>query len=596
MSAAMLAARSPREAYRALLAAQLPAVDHGGAPTLGELEGLSPQCFIDESGGSASGSSGPVSDAATAAVSARTELTALLPAGDLNGTGGADVLDYRLGVSHGAIDAGVTARSARTGAALWSRVMRGAKGSLSFPFPDVDRVGPTNRPGVLLVDESEPLSETGTAQVTLTVRALSGSGEQLWTRTLTGQVSIHGETETLTNFPVLIGDIHDVARPGHDLLVDVLNGTSTFSGSGAATDQPEIISAKTGVVATRGPVASSSDGPPEVMPVPSLNRDRLDDLAVIKPGTDGRIVTERGDTGARIWVSTGVPVGENGEVAPVGHLTGSAAPDLVVSNNPEFGGGRSTVSLINGATGRLLWTVPAQCGFRLGKAGPKREPAVGLIDAIGDRGGSESQTARAAISARARNGDVIYHRAMAATVKVATSPSGSSSSSFAIRIQPIGDVQPDGSQDLVVGLTAKSGHHLARVHGVLSGRDGRLIHEPAGSATEGSLQRGNGVDFVTVEPRGTGLELTGYDGATGDRLYARRLAHSTGLKRQLAYGVRVSGHSCSDLVISGTTKTRGLIGLFDANAHPLWTVTASRTELVGGHRHVGSRPAHFCVA
>lgn len=596
MSAAMLAARSPRQADRALLAAQLPAVDHGGAPTLGELEGLSPQCLVDESGGSGSASTGPAPDAAAAAVSAHTELTALLPAGDLNRNDGPDVLDYRLGVSHGVIDAGVTARSARTGAALWSRVMLGTKYSLSIPFPDVDRVGPANRPGVLLVDQSEPFTETGTTLDTLTVRALSGSGAPLWTTKLTGQLRVQGDTETLTNFPVVIGDIHDVARRGHDLLVDVINVTGKLDGSENGSDQAEIISARTGVVEARGPVARSRVAAPEVVPVPSLNRDRLDDLAVIDPGTNGRIVTERGDTGARIWASSGVPVGGDGQITSVGHLGGSAAPDLVVSNDAEFGGAHSTVSLINGVNGRLMWTVPAQCGFRLGKAGPKRVPAVGLIDRTGERGDSKSETVRAAFSARERNGDVVYHRAMAATIKVATSPSGFSSSSFAILIQPIRDVQPDGSNDLVVGLTAKSGHHMARVHGVLSGRDGRLIHEPAGVATAGSLQRGSGVDLVTFEPRGSGLELSAYDGATGNRFYARRLVGSTGLKRQLAYGVRVSGHSCSDLVVSATNKTRALVGLLDANSQPLWTVTASRTELRGGHRHVGKRPVHFCLA
>jgi hypothetical protein len=503
-------------------------------------------------------------------------------------------LDFRLGDAHDAINGGVTARDGRTGAPLWSRSLDGAKGGISFPVPDPDEVGTPAKPGVLLINELEPI---GGGAVTLTVTAISGAGKQVWTQTLTGQITITGDTETLTNVPIAIGDIHDVGTSGHDILVDVVNATLSESGAGAGSDQPEIISAADGSITTRGAPITSTAGVPEALPVPDLNGDGLDDLAVLEPGSGravaerGDIVAERGDTGAVIWTAVGVPVGQDADLEPVGYVSSASTEDLVVTNDNDDFSGNSTVSLVDGATGALLWTHTAACAFEIDKTGPKLRPAVGLVTDVTSDSGPKFSSARLSLAPRYSNGKVVFKRTI---VVKATTTKSAHTSSFEVEFSTFGDVQPDGAQDLLIGLKTTIGTHTVRRRGVLSGRDGTLISEPLGFPTDGSLRRGAGTDLVKPLKGQHDVLLAGYDGATGKRYYQHQLAGTQGLRPRLAIGVRVTGHHCSDLSISASHKTRQLIGLFDAAAQPLWTVVSN--QLVGGQVHKAKTPSRYCLA
>jgi hypothetical protein len=591
ISAALFAARSPQLAYQPLMRTELAAI-YPAAELPGSVSGFDSGCILGEEVGFSSGGVSPNATSSSAAAT-RTVLQELLPAGDLGRKGVPDLLDYRLGVLHNTVSAGITARSSRTGARLWSRDLTGAKGVFSIPYPDPDRVGAGDKPGVLLIQESEPLGRIASATVRLHVTAVSGAGAHLWSATMTGKIAVAGNTTTFTNVPIVIGDIHDVARRGHDVLVDVLSGTVKRSGRSTIADQPEVVSARDGSIAARGVPATSTDGLAEVVPVPDLNRDGLDDLAAIEPGGDGGIVAEQGDSGARIWKSTGVLVGVGAQISPVGQISGSDTGDLAISNDIDDGPRpHSTVSLVNGATGRLRWTVPAICAFDIGKAGPKLQPAVGLVTRLRDGGGSQSETLGMTLSPRDRQGNVVYTRTISATL--AAKPARSGDAKFSL--DPFGDVQPDGSQDVEVAVAIRLGKHVVHKHGVVSGRDGRLIKEPAGLPTDGSLQHGRGADLVKTETESGGLRLAAYDAATGTRLYQRHVGRTTGLHAQVEYGVRVTGHSCSDLVVGAMSRTRTMIGLFDAKGDPLWSVTASSSALRGGHLHHGKRPASYCVS
>jgi hypothetical protein len=589
LSAALLGARSAPGTAQGLMRAELAEIEPGGLPVPSSLADLESGCSIDEGGGAGFGSSSADAAAVSTAVSSpRSILTELLPAGDLDNKPGPDVIDYRLGSTHDAIVAGLTARSGRTGTPLWSRKVTGAKDQLDIPFPDPDRIGPTKAPGVLLIDESDPLVGDGT--VTLSVRAISGAGVQLWSHTLSGQITVSGDTETLTNVPVFVGDVHDVAGAGHDLLIDVVNGSATEKGE-AGSDQPEVMSARDGSLTDRGVAVSSTSGLPEVVPVTDLNGDGLEDLAVIDPGPSGGIIAERADTGAVIWTSPAMPVDDGAQLAPVGFVSGPQAQDLAVTTVSDRG--VTSVSLIDGASGKLLWTHRALCAFEIDKAGPRLQPAVGLL--TNEKNGSSRKYAEAGVSLSPRglHGKVVFRRSVLAK---ATTPKAADSTSFTLELTTFGDVEPDGGQDVLVALSASVGTTTARRHGVLTARGAPLIVEPFGDPTDGGLRRGHGTDLVKPVTDKGGFLLAAYNAATGNVLYQQQIADTRGLRPELSYGIRVTGHHCSDLVIEGASKTKELIGLFDAKAQPLWTVTAAGGKLRGGHLHLSKPPAAYCVA
>jgi hypothetical protein len=604
MQVALRAARSHGLATPMLRDAELSAIEPT-VPDPGSLDGLESACSIEQGSASGSGSGqSTVSPSArtralagtSAAAAAKSVVGELIPAGNLDGKPGTDVLDYRLTQSHQTLSAGVTARSGRSGAPLWSRTIPGAKDGFTIPIPDPDLVGTSRKPGVLLVTQSVVSQSSGAVTVGLKVQAISGAGATLWTQTLTGQETLTKNTETLTNLPILVGDIHDAPGGGHDLLVDVLNGTTTFtSGADSGIDQPEIISATHGTVVDRGAAATSTRGIPEALPVPDLNGDGLDDIAVAVGGAHGDIVAERGDTGTVIWTSSGVPVNEDADVAPIGFLSHAHTQDLVVTNEDE-NSNSSKVSLVDGATGKLLWTHPGVCAYEIDKAGAHPRPAVGLVTALTSDGGSKSATARATFAARALHGALIFHRTVVAKVSVKKAAHSETDSE---ELTPFGDVQPDGAQDFLVALAVSIGKQRAHTTGLVSGLNGAMIKVPNGLPTAGSLRRGAGTDLVKTTKGSTAskpITVSGYDAATGKLYYTQAIARTQGMRPELTYGVRLTGHHCSDLVVGASGAHGSLIGLFDAKAQPLWTVTAAAGRLTGGHVRVSKTPTGFCVA
>ena len=608
MADALVAARSTgrvrQRADAAAVAAAEPLI-----PTPGSLAGLSSDCSIDIESGESSGSGGGAAtdNASAPAPTGTTELGEIIPAGHLTGRSSRDVLDYRLGYKSGVFSAGVTARSARTGAEIWSRTIAGVKGDFPFPLPEVDHVGTPTKPGVLLINESEPLFANGTHPATLTVTAVSGAGVTLWTKTFTGSITLNKSGETLTNVPTLAGDIHDRAGAGHDLLVDLINTTVSFTSTIAESGsvQPEVLSAADGTVSTLGPLVSSASGVPEAAPSPDLNRDGLDDITVSVPGVHGtgHIVAERGNTGAVIWTSHNVPVRDGADVEPIGFVSHAGTQDLVVTNEPTTfpppGSDDSelnSISLVDGTNGQLLWTHHAVCAFDIGRAGVHLRRAVGLVTDAGFKVSPKSSTSRVTMAVRTVHGSVIVRRTVSAT---ATVKRAAHSASSIIDITPFGDIQPDHATDLLVKVSATVGSTSAHKTVVLSGRNGAEVDVVNGMPTDGSLRRGAGTDLVKATKGSTLARpamIAGYNAATGKQFYRRSVARTRGLHSLLAYGIRVTGHHCSDLVVDAVGATGSFLGLFDAKGDPLWTLRAGAGRITGGHVIVAKAPKAYCVA
>jgi hypothetical protein len=609
MSDALVAARSTGLVRQRAIAAAA-ATAEPFLPTPGSLAGLFSACSIEDESGEVSGPSetGATDDASASSATGTTELGELIPAGHLTGTSSTQVLDYRLGLKKGVFSAGVTARSARTGAAIWSRTIAGVKGDFPFPFPELDHVGTPSKPGVLLINQSDPLFANGTNPVTLTVKAVSGAGVTLWTRTLTGSITLNKSGETLTNVPTIAGDIHDRAGAGHDLLVNVINATLSFKSltiTESGSVQPEVLSAADGTVSSRGALATSTSGEPEAAPSPDLNRDGLDDITVSVPGShgSGHVVAEQGNTGAVIWTSRNVPVRLGADVEPIGFVSHAHTQDLIVSNEPKtFSRSGSddseftSISLVDGTTGRLLWTHRAVCAFDIGHAGRHLQRAVGLVTDAGNTESSKSSTSRVTMVVRAVHGRVIVRRTVTATV---TAKRAAHSGSAIVEVKPFGDIQPDRAADLLVKVSATLGSTTVSKTVMLSGRNGADVDLVNGMPTDGSLQRGAGTDLVKVTKGSTLARramIAGYDAATGKQFYRRSIARTHGLHGLITYGIRVTGHHCSDLVVNAVGATGSFTGLLDAKGDPLWTLRAGAGRITGGRVTDTKAPAAYCVA
>jgi hypothetical protein len=572
--AAMRSAGSARAAGALWLASQRAALTSqalGGAGASAE-SGLDVVTGL-ECGLSSESGSGSVSSDSRAAAAYTRQLDQLLPAGNLDGQGGRDVLDYRVGVSGHSFRMAVTARDGDTGKALWSRV--GATNALLAPF--AARVGPARVPGVLLVTETIAGSGRSLA-VMVSLRGISGSGTVLWSRRLTGQITLSTTGETLTDLPELAGLIHDKAGGVEDVLVGDANAASGLSSQGSV--QPEVISSLDGSLQSRGGVLSSTTGIPEVEAVPDVSGDGLDDIAVVVPGKPGHLVTERGDTGAPIWTSGALPSSPFDDVGAVGPVTGGGAQDLVVSGlRDSFKGPSESVSLIRGSDGRVLWTHPADCVMPLQKAGRHLVGAVGLITTT-EGGGRTSSTAKVVDTARSADGRVIYRKTYVAS---AHQLSGARSTSVEIEVSTVGDVQPDGSADIGLRMTATIGKKSETSRGVIDGRTGTLISEPSKYPTDGSLRHGRGTDLVRPRPTANGLSLTGYDGASGRQIFTTVLPGTRGLDDPVVGGLRITGHHCTDLAVSASSARKTVLGLFTATGEPRWTLAAKTSHLLGGH-------------
>jgi hypothetical protein len=256
----------------------------------------------------------------------------------------------------------------------------------------------------------------------------------------------------------------------------------------------------------------------------------------------------------------------------------------------------SSISLVDGTTGRLLWTHRAVCAFDIGHAGAHLHRAVGLVTEADNKESRKSSTSRVTMVARAAHGRVIVRRTVTA---IAKSKHASHSASSTVGVTPFGDIQPDRAADLLVMVSATVGSSSVSKTVMLSGRNGAEIPAVNGLPTDGSLQRGEGTDLVKAMKGSTSAgpaTIAGYDAATGKRFYRRGIARTRGLHSLLAYGIRVTGHHCSDLVVNAVGATGSFTGLLDAKGDPLWTVRAGAGRITGGHVTVAKAPKAFCVA
>jgi hypothetical protein len=310
------------------------------------------------------------------------------------------------------------------------------------------------------------------------------------------------------------------------------------------------------------------------------------------PGSAGFVRVFSGKTGGSIVTVSGLPQESFNAVQTVGKITGGPRRDLAFDiYNPA--NNLNVAYLVSGTTGDVVWSRPADQFYVLGKAGPHHLSALGLFSARSTGNGTTTIGATASYQAISGANHVIYSKHVSMSSAI---PADSMAAGNATAFQ-VGDVQPDGASELGIDLdlTIASGTtHDKHRTGVVDGRTGTFHTVAAQTGSDGSLHKGAGADLLAVGFHGHRPVLTAWDGTTRHRLYRRTLAIGGWLNAAVG-GLRVSGHSCSDVALTTETMTRGGLAVTSGSGHPLWLVTFARSQVTGGTVRHYSKPRHPCA-
>jgi hypothetical protein len=504
----------------------------------------------------------------------------LVAAGDLAGKPGHDdVLDVREAEPGGFY--GVTARDGLTGKALWAKALTEPSNSDVSILPE--RLGATGKPAVLVI-ASSLVEGTTTATLSIAVEGLAGkTGKPLWSHTFTGTDTSGGGS---TSVPTFQNVIHDVKGPATDILVTL---ETTLSGGTDDQTTPAIVSGVTGKTHRPGSAFASTNGFPTFMAIPDLTGDGLDDLLVLDPSTPGLVEAEHGHSGAMAWKQS-MPVDFFTGARAIGSYSHRKITDIaIIESNPAIDDAQITV--LSGSNGHALWSREASDVYLLQEAGKKLEPALGL-DTQEFTATTATTTSTIAYEAVSVADKVIYSKKVSARV---TNPPGAGSSGNGGGLEPLGDVQPDGSLDQTLSAEADSGSARTFVNGVVDGRTGKFRSVSFDVGADGSLRKGPATDLLQVEIPGGAAQVIGRRGLTGKRYYARMVPGLHHLDGADVSGLRVTGHSCSDIALRAIGGTTNTLAMLTARGAVLWSVRFTSAEPIGGTLISHKAPKQFCV-
>ena len=512
----------------------------------------------------------------------------LTPVGDLAGNGHRDVLDTR--VSQDESTVAITARDATTGRPLWRRVSHGLERQV-LPL-SASRVGPSGDRGLLVVKLAiREINGGAGIRVAESVSAWSGkTGKTQWTsRPLVGTLSFSKTSATIHNLP----STPEVFRalPGRPL--DVLLPASSFSLNASGTSSPSttiarLVSGRTGHLRSPYPALTSPYPlPPTLQTVGDLSGDGLGDIVAVSPRPSSAVVTAfRGDTGATLWTRRhgidpfAFPV-------PVGRVSGGRVGDLAMEG--------FVTSLLRGSTGKILWTRPGGDVIPLRAKRPGRPGLVALAREFG-RGSlltrhKATDTRGVEIQAITASNHVAWHRRVAATVHTTVGRTFGST-----QVYPIGAVRSGGASGIAVRESITAGLTYVNKEGVIDGDTGKFRSGTIGSPAAGSLVHGRGADLLHTSATPDAVDLSGYDGATGDRIMHVFVPTPGFVLKPLASGMRATGHDCSDIALGGLyTHHRVVVYMLSGSGAPLWSLQYGEGRAVGGRLTHFTAPQHFCA-
>ena len=535
------------------------------------------------------------------------ELSELVPAGHLGGRKDPVVLDVRETKIIGDGTIGVTARAGRTGAALWSTTVPGAL--FAGVTILVEPLGTQGTPGVL-IEQFTSAQNGSLSDEDLTLTALSGvNGSVLWSHPFDGVYD--PSTEESSEIAAGASPIHAAPHKAIDVLVPV----ETSLGGGDQQTQGFLVSGVDGTTAEFAGSYTANGSFPTETAVPDLNRDGFGDVIVDVPNSFFQAVNGGGtDAGAQFWTSD-IAVNGPSEVSAIRDYANKNVPNVAIETFIS-GEDHSTFRVLSGVSGNVLWTRKADDLLLIHKAGPKLTPAVMLASTSeGNANNTISETWHYEAVTPANT--VLYSKHITATVK-----SPGTDELFA-NIFPTGDVNGDGSVDVLATLDTGSDVIIVAtpgagaapkpvVHakdGLINGRNGDFHSLIFQSNADGSLQKGTRTDLLATEALKGNTRLVGLDGKSRKAYYTRTIPTLRGKTASAwSFGIRVSGHSCSDIALDASTKGpkqeaitpdvasfRGEEAILTARGDRLWTITFPVKDVTGGTLTHFKKPKHFCV-
>ncbi len=512
----------------------------------------------------------------------------LTPAGDLTGNGHRDVVDTRVSGSDSTI--AITARDATTGSRVWRRVSHGLNRQV-LPL-SVSRVGRSGKPGLLVVKETVRSFDHGNAlRVAESVQAWRGkTGKTLWTsRPVVGTLTFSGDNLIFHNVPSTPQAFQALpARP-----LDVLLSTTSFSLALSGPSLPNtaaatLVSGRTGRSRAPYPVLTSPLFPPTFQVFGDLSGDGLDDVVGVSARQSSAVVTAfKGDTGRRLW-SRGHGIDPFAFAVPVGRVSGGRVGDVATEGFID--------SLLRGSTGKILWTRPGGDLIPLRAQRHGRPGLVALATEFGQGSlltrSHTSYTRGIDIRAITAKNHVAWHRRVKASVHTTAKENFGSA-----QVYPIGVVRAGGASSIAVRASVTSGLTYVNTEGVDERGHGKFRSATIGSPAAGSLVHGRGVDLLHTTATPDGVDLSGYDGATGQRVM-RVLVPTPGfVSKPLASGMRATGHGCSDIALGGLyTHHRVVVYMLSGSGEPLWSLQYGEGRAEGGKLTHFPAPRHFCAA
>jgi hypothetical protein len=555
----------------------------GGSPAPATARHLSGRQWLAQQRERAQASGGTVIGSAKAGSAGTYDLeqfAALVPAGKLKGST-PDLFDIRrTALPTVASSDGVTARVGSTGRALWHRTVPQPAGGFVAIYPMV--VGAPARRGVL-VETSSQTTQSGQTDFSETLTAYAGSnGHLLWTQTFTGDQPANGDMSTVPSY------VGALAQP-HGAPVQLIAEDSS-SGSADSAQLVEI-SGSSGSFTQLGDPVTATDTFADFTALPDANRDGVADVAALVSTLSAPYASLlSGATGQALWTVKGAdPIA----IESIGHFSSTRHIDLALSVDTKSG--KDEIIILAAATGQPVLVRVADEINVIRKAGKHLQPAVQLLRLSAPLTSKKVSSVVDSLAVTPSN-RVLYNK----RVSVSEAPlPGQKETEAPITDGVAGDVQGDGSLDELLSFSAESTSatkdRTTTKTGIVDGRTGVFRELNAVLASDGSLHKGSHTDFLADTVKAGRLRLSAWHGSTRKPYFLGKIIGGvTGIKAAWLGAARVSGHSCSDVLLSAASPNAGVLGVIDGAGRLLWVVKHTAGQATGGKVKVFSKPKHFC--
>lgn len=493
-----------------------------------------------------------------------------------------------------------------SGGLLWAKKWPDTAGVFAMGA----RVGPDAANGVIVFQWVQ--NSDGT-EIELSFDALNARGRSLWSKSYLTRIT-YGGNVLYTVDGLLTADVFDGAAGKQTDLLLGMGRHVAVSYNYSVTDIATTILDGNGANERAHPGSYQSFN---FFPIPwatgDLSNDGLDDYVLTRAGpavvrdaegapvitTTGVLTARRGDSGATLWEQA-LDLGWFAWVSGRRDVTLGPEPDLLVAvyDFDEVSGllpfvlfpeDREEITLVEGSSGRLMWTRPGFWHMVAGNVDRDGGPDVLTFEAVwGDR----SITTK--IRAYSTSGDLLYRRTYEtdhAAARFGWSMWG---------VGPAGDVHPDRIRDVAIYHAGGAGPATAAYDTfIVDGRDGKL-HMRGGRelmALGASLDR-DGSDLIATcsVPPGA-LQMEGIAGTDGRSLWTSLLEFDVPVPERTLnvwpLAARLTRGVGEDVILNVITRQGSHVVVLDGHGgRLLWT--KQMTGLVNPARPGDPEAAGYC--